>query len=93
MIDGTMSPPDKQETITVTAGDKRDVLNAMKAKLKARAANKMGYMDLVTSTDGIRLRRDMKEGGIQKQGKIKSRSAQNSSTTSRKTQGRDPWIG
>ena len=55
IIDGTMSPPDKQETITVTAEDKGYVLNAKKAKLKARAANKMGYRDLVMSTEGISL--------------------------------------
>ena len=53
VIDGSMSPPDKQETITVTTEDKGDVLNAKKAKLKARAANKMGYRDLVMSTEGI----------------------------------------
>ena len=55
VIDGTMSPPNKQETITVTAEYKGDVLNTMKAKLKARAANKMGYRDLVMSTEGISL--------------------------------------
>ena len=48
-----MSPPDKQETITVTTEDKGDVLNAKKAKLKARAANRMGYRVLVMSTEGI----------------------------------------
>ena len=55
VIDGSMSPPDKQETISVTTEDKGDVLNAKKAKLKARAANKMGYRDLVMSTEGISL--------------------------------------
>ena len=55
VIDGTMSPPDKQEAITVTAEDKGDVLNAKKTKLKARAANKMGYRDLVMSTERISL--------------------------------------
>ena len=54
-IDGTMSPPDEQETITVTAKDKRVVLDAKKANLKARAANKMGYRDLVMSTEGTSL--------------------------------------
>ena len=53
VIDGTMSPPDEQEAITVTTEDKGDVLNAKKTKLKARAANKMGYRDLVMSTEGI----------------------------------------
>ena len=55
VIDGNMSPPDKQEAITVTTEDKGDVLNAKKAKQKARAANKMGYRDLVMSTEGISL--------------------------------------
>ena len=55
VIDGTMTPPDKQEEITVTTEDKGDVLNAKKTKLKARAANKMGYRDLVMSTEGISL--------------------------------------
>ena len=55
VIDGSMSPPEKQETITVTTNDKGDELSAMKAKLKARAANKMGYRDLVMSTEGISL--------------------------------------
>ena len=55
VIDGTMSPPDEREAITVTTEDKGDVLNAKKTKLKARAANKMGYRDLVMSTEGISL--------------------------------------
>ena len=55
VIDGTMTPPDEQEAITVTTEDMGDVLNAKKAKLKARAANKMGYRDLVMSTKGISL--------------------------------------
>ena len=50
-----MIPPDKQEEITVTTEDKGEVLNAMKAKLKARTSNKMGYRDLVMSTEGISL--------------------------------------
>ena len=53
VIDGTMSPPDEQEVITATTEDKGDVLNANKTKLKARAANKMGYRDLVMSIEGI----------------------------------------
>ena len=55
VMDGTLTPPDKQEAITVTTEDKGDVLDAKKAKLKARAANKMGYRDLVMSTEGISL--------------------------------------
>ena len=55
VIDGSMSPPDEQETITVTTEDKGVVLDAKKAKLKARAATKMGYRDLVMSTEGISL--------------------------------------
>ena len=50
-----MSPPDERGAITVTTKDKGDVLNAKKAKLKARAANKMVYRDLVMSTKGISL--------------------------------------
>ena len=55
VIDGTMSPPNEQETISVTAEDKGDALKEKKDKLKARAANKMGYRDLVMSTEGISL--------------------------------------
>ena len=55
IIDGSVSPPDKKETITVTTEDKGDVLKAKKDKLKARAANKLGYRDLVMSTEGISL--------------------------------------
>ena len=50
-----MLPPNKQETITVTTEDKGDALKEKKDKLKARAANKMGYRDLVMSTEGISL--------------------------------------
>ena len=56
VIDGSMSPPDEQEKITVTTEDKGDALNAKKAKLKARAANKTGYRDLVMSVEGISLK-------------------------------------
>ena len=55
VIDGTISPPDEQETITVTTEDKGDVLKVKKEKLKARAADKLGYSDLVMSTEGISL--------------------------------------
>ena len=48
-------PPNEQETITVTAEDKGDALKEKKDKLKARVANKMGYRDLVMSTEGISL--------------------------------------
>ena len=41
--------------LTVTTEDKGDALNAKKAKLKARAANKTGYRDLVMSVEGISL--------------------------------------
>ena len=112
VIDGSMSPPDKKETITVTTEDKGDILKAKKDKLKARAVNKMGYRDLVMSTEGISLNivenavseeltkgdlkkawERLKRSGIRKPEKTKLRSTQNSSTTSWKTQGRDPWIG
>ena len=55
VIEGSMSPLDEQETIPVTSEDKGDVLKAKKDKLKARAANKTGYRDLVMSTDRISL--------------------------------------
>ena len=55
VIDGTISPPDKRETITVTTEDQGDVLKVKREKLKARAANKLGYRDLVMSTEGISL--------------------------------------
>ena len=48
-----MVPPDEQITIIVTSEDKVDALEEKKEKLKARAANKMGYRDLVMSTEGI----------------------------------------
>ena len=54
-IDETMVPPDEHITITVTAEDKGDALKEKEDKLKARAANKMGYRDLVMSTEGISL--------------------------------------
>ena len=62
VIDGSLSPPDEQEKITFTTEDKGDVLSAKKAKLKARAANKMGYRDLVMSTEGFSL--DIVENAI-----------------------------
>ena len=55
VIEGSMSPPDEHETITVTSEEKGDVLKAKKDKLKARAAKKMGYRDLVMSTESISL--------------------------------------
>ena len=50
-----MVPPDEQMTITVTAEDKGEALKEKKENLKARNANKMGYRDLVMSTEGISL--------------------------------------
>ena len=55
VIDGSISPHDERETITVTTEDKGDALKEKKEKLKARAANKIGYRDLVMSTEGISL--------------------------------------
>ena len=55
IIVGTMVPPDKQITITFTAEDNGEALKEKKEKLKARTANKMGYRDLVMSTEGISL--------------------------------------
>ena len=50
-----MVPPAKQITITVTTEDRGEALKERKEKLKNRAANKMGYRDLVMSTEGISL--------------------------------------
>ena len=55
IIDGSVVPPDKLATITVTAEDTGEALNEKKEKLKARKANKIGYRDLVMSTAGISL--------------------------------------
>ena len=55
VIDGSVSPPDERETITVMTEDKGDALKVKKDKLNARAANKLGYRDLVMSTEGISL--------------------------------------
>ena len=50
-----MVPHDEQIIVTVTAEDKGDALKGKKDKLKARTAKKMGYRDLVMSTEGISL--------------------------------------
>ena len=50
-----MVPPDEQTTITGSTQDMGEVLKEKKEKLKARTANKMGYRDLVMSTEGISL--------------------------------------
>ena len=55
LIDGSDCPPDEKETIVIMTEDKGDVLKVKKEKLKARAANKKGYRDLVMSTEGISL--------------------------------------
>ena len=48
-----MVPPDEQITITATTENRGEVLKEKKEKLKARAANKMAYGDLVMSTKNI----------------------------------------
>ena len=55
IIDGDVMPPDEEEIITITTEDRGDVLKDKRDKLKARAANKLGYRDLVMSTEGISL--------------------------------------
>ena len=55
IIDGTETPPDEKETIDILVDDGGDVLRTTKDKLKARTANKKGYMVLVMSTEGISL--------------------------------------
>ena len=73
IIDGTMVPPDEQITITVTAEDRGEALKEKKENLKARTANKMGYRDLVMSTEGISLNilenavsKDLTKGDLKK---------------------------
>ena len=53
IIDGTEIPPDEMAVITITAEDTGAVLEEKKNQLKARKANKVGYRDLVMSTEGI----------------------------------------
>ena len=53
IIDGTVIPPDEMADINITAEDKGAVLEEKKDQLKARKANKIGYRDLVMSTEGI----------------------------------------
>ena len=48
-----MVPPDELAIIAITAEDTGVVLKEKKEKLKARKANKIGYRDLVMSTEGI----------------------------------------
>ena len=55
IIDGSVVPPDVLATTTVTAEDTGEALKEKKENLKARNANKMGYKDLVMSTEGISL--------------------------------------
>ena len=42
--------PDELVTITVTTEDRGEALNEKKEQLKARAANKMSYRDLVMAS-------------------------------------------
>ena len=53
IIDGTVIPPDEVAVINITAEDTGAVLEEKKDQLKARKANKIGYRDLVMSTEGI----------------------------------------
>ena len=55
IIDGTAVHPDEKEEITIATEDKEPVLSEKRKKLKARTVNKVGYRDLVMSTDGISL--------------------------------------
>ena len=50
---GSVVPPDKLAEISITAEDTGAVLKEKKDNLKARKANKIGYRDLVMSTEGI----------------------------------------
>ena len=74
IIDGSVVPPDELATIMVTSEDTGEQLKEKKENLKARKVNKMGYRDLVMSTQGISLtivenavseeltKRDLKKG-------------------------------
>ena len=53
IIDGTVIPPDKMAVITITAEDTGEELEEKKNLLTTRKANKVGYRDLVMSTEGI----------------------------------------
>ena len=53
IIDGSVVPSDELAVITVTAEDTGEALKEKKEKLKAKKANKIGYRDLVISTEGI----------------------------------------
>ena len=55
IIDGSVIPLDELATIAVNAEDAGEALKEKKEKLMARKANKMGYRDLVMSTQGISL--------------------------------------
>ena len=75
IIDGSVPPPDKKETLKVTTADTGDVLKAKKDKLKARATNKLGYRDLAMSTEGILLNivenatsKELTKGDLKKSG-------------------------
>ena len=52
IIDGSVVPPDELAIITVTAEDTGEALKEKKEKIKATKVNKMGYRDLVMSTQG-----------------------------------------
>ena len=73
IINGTMVPPKKQISITVTTEDRGEALKEKKEKVKARAANKMGCRDLVMSTECISLNivenavsKELTEGDLKK---------------------------
>ena len=53
IIDGTVIPPDEMAVITITAEDTGEELEEKKNLQKARKANKVGYRDLVMSTEGV----------------------------------------
>ena len=53
IIDGAVIPPDEMAVITITTEDTGEELEEKRNLLKARKANKVGYRDLVMSTEGI----------------------------------------
>ena len=55
IIEGILTPPDKNENLEILEKDDAAVKKSKKEKQLARAANKEGFRDLVMSTEGISL--------------------------------------
>ena len=55
IIEGIVTPPDEKEDLEILEEDDTETKKSKKEKQLARAANKIGFRDLVMSTDGISL--------------------------------------